>query len=149
MTDQAPLPRVVPSTRGGDDKTSVETDLAALRSDGPRHERVLLVDLDPQPSAGGWVDADQPALTAVCTPNSHPHADGRVEHGYQLNVLDETLTIVATVDLPHWDRFNAEEAGQHLADAGFALKADAAGPGWRPSGLGHMTPVARTAIAAG
>ena len=26
-------------------------------------------------------------LIAVCTPNSHPHEDGRVGHGFQINVL--------------------------------------------------------------
>ncbi|PZT71482.1 hypothetical protein [Streptomyces sp. AC1-42T] len=41
MTD---LPRLAPNTRGGDEKTTLETDLA------PRD----LVDMDSQPSAERW-----------------------------------------------------------------------------------------------
>ncbi|PNG22335.1 hypothetical protein [Streptomyces cahuitamycinicus] len=89
-------------------------------------------------------------LIAVCTPNSQPHEDGRVEHGYQLNVLDQGLTVLATVDLPDWERFRQEAAGRRLADAGFALQpgrdsADA--ERWSPSGLGYMAPVVRTGTA--
>ncbi|MEU3704674.1 hypothetical protein AB0E82_20595 [Streptomyces anulatus] len=43
MTD---LPRLVPNARGGDEKTTLETDLASLQ-----------VDMDSQPSAERWVDA--------------------------------------------------------------------------------------------
>jgi hypothetical protein len=39
------LPRLVPNARGGDGKTTVETDLASLQ-----------VDLDAQPSAERWID---------------------------------------------------------------------------------------------
>lgn len=81
-------------------------------------------------------------LMAVCTPNSHPHDDGRVEHGYQLNVLDEELAVLATVDLPEWESFQEEAAGQRLAEAGFAL--DTGEDAWSPSGLGFMAPVVRT-----
>ncbi|GAA0667122.1 hypothetical protein GCM10009535_53690 [Streptomyces thermocarboxydovorans] len=89
-------------------------------------------------------------LTAVCTPNSYPHEDGRVEHGYQLNVLDQDLVVVATVDLPDWESFQQEEAGQRLADAGFALQAgsdSADAEGWSPAGLGYMAPVVRAKAA--
>jgi hypothetical protein len=77
-------------------------------------------------------------FTATCTPNSQPHEDGRVEHGYQLNVLDQDLTIVATVELPDWESFDQETASSCLTDAGFVSTG-----AWSPSGLGYMTPVAR------
>lgn len=85
-----------------------------------------------------------PELTAVCTPNSLPHPDGRVEHGYQLNVLDEDLEVVAAVELAHWTGCDLEEAGRHLAEAGFALGLGAGG-GWKAAGLGFMAPVTRAA----
>ncbi|MFZ3475381.1 hypothetical protein ACODT3_42250 [Streptomyces sp. 4.24] len=85
-----------------------------------------------------------PELTAVCTPNSYPHEDGRVEHGYQLNVLDD-LTVVATVELPHWTSCDLAEAGRHLTEAGFALCPGGEDGGWRPAGLGYMAPVDRLA----
>ncbi|MFG3336960.1 hypothetical protein ACGFZZ_33700 [Streptomyces tendae] len=87
-------------------------------------------------------------LMAVCTPNSHPHDDGRVEHGYQLNVLDEDLAVQATVDLPDWESFQQEAAGRRLTEAGFALDPTGA-DSWRPSGLGFMAPVVRTGPAEG
>ena len=80
-------------------------------------------------------------LTAICTPNSQPHEDGRVEHGYQLNVLDQSLAIVATVNLPEWESFQQEEAVRQLADAGFNLCSSA--DAWSQSGLGYMAPVTR------
>lgn len=80
------------------------------------------------------VDAEG-ELTAVCTPNSHPHPDGRVEHGYQINVLDEGLSIVATVDLPEWESFRPASAGHRLIEHGYMIRPDARGPqavnGWR------------------
>lgn len=82
-------------------------------------------------------------LMAVCTPNNHPHDDGRVEHGYQLNVLDEELAVLATVDLPEWESFQEEAAGHRLAEAGFALDGTSADT-WSPSGLDFMAPVVRT-----
>ncbi|WP_432158208.1 hypothetical protein [Streptomyces sp. bgisy153] len=89
-------------------------------------------------------------LTAVCTPNSYPHEDGRIEHGYQLNVLDQDLTVLATVDLPDWESFHQEAAGHRLADAGFALQPglDSSGAeGWTSAGLGYMAPVVRAEAA--
>ncbi|MEU8472727.1 hypothetical protein AB0F30_33425 [Streptomyces sp. NPDC029006] len=78
-------------------------------------------------------------LVATCTPNSYPHPGGRVEHGYQLNVLDSALNIVATVDLPDWQTFDAVAATSRLSDAGVAL-ADGVN-GWSPAGLGYTVPV--------
>lgn len=79
-------------------------------------------------------------LTAVCTPNSHPGGDGRVEHGYQLNVLDQDLNIVATVDLPDWGSFRPASAGHRLAEHGYMIRPDARGPqtfdGWRQASPG-------------
>jgi hypothetical protein len=89
-------------------------------------------------------------LIATYTPNSYPHEDGRVEHGYQLNVLDQDLAIVVTVDLPDWESFHQEAADRCLASAGFALQPDpdsAGVVGWSPSGLGYMAPVVRTGTA--
>lgn len=85
-------------------------------------------------------------LTAVCTPNSHPDEDGRVEHGYQLNVLDPDLRIVATVDLPDWTTFQPAEAGRQLAEHGYTIRPDA--HGWRTAALNlnsWSAPVAPTA----
>jgi hypothetical protein len=83
-------------------------------------------------------------LIATYTPNSHPHEDGQVEHGYQLNVLDGDLVVLVTVDLPDWEGFRQEEAADRLADAGFALQSgpdSASADGWRPAGIGYMAPV--------
>lgn len=83
-----------------------------------------------------------PERTAVCTPNSHPHEDGRVEHGYQLNVLDNDLAVLTTIELPHWTSCDLNEASRHLAEAGYALRpGEDEGGGWRPAGLGYMAPV--------
>ncbi|MET9528205.1 hypothetical protein [Streptomyces coeruleorubidus] len=90
-------------------------------------------------------------LVAACTPNSYPHDDGRVEHGYQLNVFDQDLAVLATVDLPDWESFDHEEAGRHLADAGFSLQSgsgSAGTGGWSPAGLGYMASVVRAEAAA-
>ncbi|NUV64302.1 hypothetical protein [Streptomyces sp. CAI-85] len=95
---------------------------------------------------------DQAAdLTAVCTPNSHPGEDGRVEHGYQLNVLDAELRIVATVDLPEWESFRPSSAGHRLIEHGYMIRPDARGPetvnGWRQASPGldsWSVPVVRT-----
>lgn len=52
MTD---LPRLVPNARGGDEKTTLETDLASfLQADD--HRRPLEVDTDSQPTAKAWID---------------------------------------------------------------------------------------------
>lgn len=62
MTDQD-LPCIVQNTRGGDgEKTVVETDLAAFLTDDPRLERVLLVDMDSQPSAEGFTAPYKPVI---------------------------------------------------------------------------------------
>ncbi|MEU2453883.1 hypothetical protein ABZ605_27870 [Streptomyces sp. NPDC012765] len=88
-----------------------------------------------------------PELNAVITPNSLPHPDGRVEHGYQLNVLDEDLAIVATVELAHWTGCDLREASRHLTEAGFALCSGGQDGDWRQSGMGYMARVARNAAA--
>lgn len=97
-------------------------------------------------------DDDQAAaLTAVCTPNSHPGEGGRVEHGYQLNVLDADLRVVVTVDLPEWEAFRPASAGRRLIEQGYMIQPDARGPqtrdGWRQAvpGLDSWSvPVIRT-----
>lgn len=90
--------------------------------------------------------APEPELVATCTPNSLPHDDGRVEHGYQINVLAEDLSIVATVDLPDWEAFDPASAVRQLNGAGFTLGPDVSRTeldGWSPSGLGYTAPVVR------
>lgn len=87
-------------------------------------------------------------LTAVCTPNSHPHPDGRVEHGYQLNViaLDDQLTTLVTVDLPDWDRFRPASAGHRLIEVGYMIRPGidrADMNGWRREASGYTVPVVR------
>lgn len=81
-------------------------------------------------------------LTAVCTPNSHPHDDGRVEHGYQINViaLDDNLSTLATIDLPDWESFRPASAGHRLIEAGYMIapgidRADM--NGWKPVPNSH------------
>lgn len=83
-------------------------------------------------------------LTAVCTPNSHPHDDGGVEHGFQINVLDEQLDILATVALPDWERFRPASAGHRLIELGYTIRpgldrADL--NGWKPEAHGYTVPV--------
>lgn len=83
-------------------------------------------------------------LTAVCTPNSHPHEDGNVEHGFQINVLDEQLAILATVDLPDWESFRPASAGHRLIEVGFMIRpgVDRADlNGWKPVTNGYTVPV--------
>jgi hypothetical protein len=85
-------------------------------------------------------------LTAVCTPNSHPHEDGRVEHGFQINVLvlDEQLTTLATIDLPDWETFRPASAGHRLIEAGYMIRpgVDRADlNGWTPTANGYTVPV--------
>lgn len=84
-------------------------------------------------------------LTATCTPNSYPHKDGRVEHGFQINVLDHDLIAITTVDLPDWESFRPASAGHRLIERGWMIRPDARGPetvnGWRPVGSGWMTQV--------
>lgn len=86
-------------------------------------------------------------LIASCTPNSYPNEDGRVAHGYQLNVLDEDVAVLATTDLPDWESFRPEAAGKHLAAMGFTLLSNPSYPdveSWYPAGLGYMAAVTRT-----
>lgn len=53
MTEQD-LPRVVANAPGGEEKTSGETDLAALLADEPQSDWFRVVDPDSQPSAEGF-----------------------------------------------------------------------------------------------
>lgn len=84
-------------------------------------------------------------LTATCTPNSYPHDDGRVEYGFQINVMDPGLNILATVDLPDWELFHPTSAGDRLIEHGFMIHPEArtvgAVKGWRPTGSGWLTQV--------
>ncbi|MFB7545113.1 hypothetical protein ACFC0N_35040 [Streptomyces zaomyceticus] len=62
MTQQD-LPRLVPNARGGEEKTTAEADLSALLPDDePRHERVLVVDLDSQPNVEGLAASYRPVI---------------------------------------------------------------------------------------
>lgn len=83
-------------------------------------------------------------LIATCTPNSQPYGDGRVEHGYQINVLDDQLTIHATIDLDDWERFRPASAGHRLIEVGYMIspgvdRADL--NGWQRTAHGYMAPV--------
>lgn len=85
-------------------------------------------------------------LFAACTPNSEPVA-GRAEYGYQINVLDEGMKILVTIDLPEWQKFRPASAGHRLIEHGYMIRPDARGPdtvnGWREVGMGFMVPVMR------
>lgn len=91
---------------------------------------------------------------ATCTPNSQPywHDEGgqRTEHGYQINVLDEGLNILATIDLPEWETFRPASAGHRLIEHGWMIRPDARTPetvnGWRPVGSGWVTQVISTDV---
>ncbi|MFH8294945.1 hypothetical protein [Streptomyces sp. NPDC018059] len=61
MTEQN-LPRAVANAPGGEEKTSVETDLAALLADEPQSNWVRIVDLDPQPNAEGLAAPYRPII---------------------------------------------------------------------------------------
>lgn len=85
---------------------------------------------------------------ATCTPNSAPfwHDDvQRCEHGFQLNVLDDELNIVVTIDLPEWESFRPASAGHRLIEHGWMIRPDTRGPdtvnGWRAIGSGWVTQV--------
>ena len=87
-------------------------------------------------------------LFAACTPNSEPVA-GRAEYGYQINVLDESMKILVTIDLPEWQKFRPASAGHRLIEHGYMIHPDARGQegsinGWRRVSLGMMVPVIRT-----
>ena len=76
---------------------------------------------------------------AACTPNSLPE-NGKTQHGYQLNVLTESMVVLETVNLPEWEAFRQEEAEDRLARIGYVLSS----PEWNPAGLGFMASVVRT-----
>ncbi|MFF2864540.1 hypothetical protein ACFVSX_32250 [Streptomyces rubiginosohelvolus] len=85
-----------------------------------------------------------PEFFAACTPNSLPNDDGIAEHGWQLNVLDENMAILTTVDLPEWKSFDEHTATQRLATMGCTLRDNPKSPeqdGWTPAGIGHMASV--------
>lgn len=97
------------------------------------------------------VDDGPAVLMATCTPNSQPFWDGgeqRTEHGYQINVLDDGLNILATIELPDWETFRPASAGHRLIEHGWMIRPDARGPesvnGWRAIGSGWVTQVIRT-----
>lgn len=89
-----------------------------------------------------------PVHTAACTPNSYPHEDGRVEHGFQINVVDDRMTVLATIDLPEWEHFLPASAGHRLIEHGWMILPHARGPkmvnGWHHAGIGWITRVIRT-----
>jgi hypothetical protein len=86
-------------------------------------------------------------LMAACTPNSLPDAAGEVEHGFQISVLDDGLTVLTTIDLPDWGTFRPASAGHRLIEHGYMIRPDARGPGavngWSRAGLGWLTEVMR------
>jgi hypothetical protein len=84
------------------------------------------------------------SLFATCTPNSHPRDDGSARHGFQINVLDEQLTIHATIDLADWESFRPASAGHRLIEVGYMIspgvdRADL--NGWQPTAHGYTVPV--------
>lgn len=86
-------------------------------------------------------------LMAACTPNSLPDADGEVEHGFQINVLDDSATILVTIDLTDWETFRPASAGHRLIEHGYLIRPDARTPetvnGWSRAGMGWVTSVMR------
>lgn len=90
---------------------------------------------------------DNNTLMAACTPNSLPDDEGDVEHGFQINVLDHNLEILATIDLPDWESFRPASAGHRLIEHGYMIRPDTRTPetvnGWREVGSGWMTQVMR------
>lgn len=86
-------------------------------------------------------------LMAACTPNSLPDAEGEVEHGFQINVLDHSMSILVTIDLPDWDSFRPASAGHRLIENGYMIRPDVRTPetvnGWSRAGSGWMTQVMR------
>jgi hypothetical protein len=91
---------------------------------------------------------DGTTLFAACTPNSLPDAEGHVEHGFQINVLSDTMEILATIDLHDWETFCPASAGEQLVEHGYTIRPDARGAetvsGWRRMGRGFTAPVIRT-----
>lgn len=85
-------------------------------------------------------------LFAACTPNSLPDAEGHVEHGFQINVMNDAMAILTTIDLPDWETFRPASAGHRLIEHGYMIHPDARGVpqsvnGWRSVGPGFMVPV--------
>lgn len=78
-----------------------------------------------------------PNLFAACTPNSLPE-HGRTEHGWQINIVNDAMTVLHTVDLPDWNTFHETEAAAALERAGYALPPSTE---WAPAGLGFMAAV--------
>lgn len=79
-----------------------------------------------------------PALFATCTPNSMPQA-GHVEFGYELNVMDDQLELLATLDLPDWHKFRPASAGHRLIEMGYMIHPDARN-GERVNGWSEVPP---------
>lgn len=90
---------------------------------------------------------DENPLMAACTPNSLPDAEGEVEHGFQINVLDHNLNTLETIDLPDWETFRPASAGHRLIEIGYMIRPDTRTPetvnGWSRVGPGWMTQVTR------
>lgn len=98
---------------------------------------------------------EQPAIMmATCTPNSAPfwHNDEQLcENGYQINVLDASLNILVTIDLPEWDTFRPASAGHRLIERGWMIRPEARNEpdtvnGWRAIGSGWVTQVISTDV---
>lgn len=91
-------------------------------------------------------------LVATCTPNSQPffthEGESQCEHGYQINVLDSDLNILATINLLDWQSFRPASAGHRLIEHGYMIRPDARSTdtvnGWRAVGSGWIVPVIRT-----
>lgn len=86
----------------------------------------------PHPAAPA--EATEPnTLFATCTPNSMPQA-GHVEFGYELNVMNDQLELLATLDLPDWHKFRPASAGHRLVEMGYMIHPNARNPervnGW-------------------
>lgn len=110
----------------------------------------------PRPARPVLVDA--PALfMATCTPNSAPfwHDDvQRCQHGYEINVLDDGLNILATIELPEWESFRPASAGHRLIEHGWMIRPEARDEpetvnGWRAIGSGWVTQVISTDVVTG
>lgn len=90
---------------------------------------------------------DENTLVAACTPNSLPDAGGVAEYGFQINVLDDDMSVLATINLPDWETFRPASAGHRLIEHGYMIRPDARTPetvnGWSQAGSGWMASVMR------